>query len=280
MSLSATQRGIYGREFPPQKIPFQHLTHINYAFAKVDRQSGGVTLSDPWADVEIHFEGDRWDEQGKNLYGCFKAIYLMKKKNRQQPFRDVVDWRMVVLPATAPEAESYVQLLHELRHGLEQLALSKKRGRGQYQLTVAAPCGASNMSMLRIADMDRVLDFWNLMAYDFAGSWDPVANHQANLSGTESSNLPSVDKAVKHYLSHGVKASKLVVGMPLYGRAFADTSGPGSAYSGVGKGSWEDGIWDYKVLPQPGAQEFNRYDLGASFSYDPPVDIVPLCHKD
>jgi GH18 family chitinase len=46
-------RGIYGRKFPPQQIPFQHLTHINYAFANINKESGTVALSDTWADVEV-----------------------------------------------------------------------------------------------------------------------------------------------------------------------------------------------------------------------------------
>lgn len=76
------------------------------------------------------------------------------------------------------------------------------------------------------------------------------------------------------YLGAGVPPYKLVVGMPIYGRAFCDTDGPGAPYKGVGKGSWEDGMWDYKDLPQPGAQEFNDHRLGASWSYDPQKRIM------
>jgi chitinase len=46
------------------------------------------------------------------------------------------------------------------------------------------------------------------------------------------------------------------------------TTGPGEPFSGVGGGSWEQGVYDYRALPLPGSYMHRDEKLLASWSYD------------
>ncbi|KAF5348743.1 hypothetical protein D9758_006834 [Tetrapyrgos nigripes] len=293
--------GIYGRKFPPSKIPVNDLTHILYAFANINPSTGQVSLSDLWADQDIHYPGDSWnDPAGTNLYGNFKAIYNLKKANRHlKLLLSIGGWTyspsfhpVVVNPALRREfvqssvklledygldgldvdyeypqnddqARGYVDLLREMREALDQHARTKGANY-RFLLTIAAPCGPDNYKKLHLQAMDQYLDFWNLMAYDFAGSWDQVAGHQSNLFG----GPISVSTAVNHYISHRIHPNKLILGIPLYGRSFLQTEGPGKPFNGIGQGSWEKGVYDYRALPLPNSYVMRDEEMKASWGYD------------
>ncbi|RXW21290.1 hypothetical protein EST38_g4547 [Candolleomyces aberdarensis] len=292
--------GIYGRKFPPSLIPVDDLTHILYAFANVKPDSGEVFLSDLWSDQDIHYPGDSWNDVGTNLYGNFKAIYKLKEQNRHlKVLLSIGGWTyspsfhpIVVNPAARAkfvessvkiledygldgldvdyeypgneeQAAGYVELLRELREALDRHEHAKGHG-AHFALTIAAPCGPDHYRKLHVAEMDRYLDFWNLMAYDFSGSWDKIANHQANLYGQPISAAEAVD----FYISNGVRKDKIVLGIPLYGRSFANTQGPGTPFSGIGQGSWEAGVYDYRALPLPGSYTHRDEKNIASWTYN------------
>lgn len=46
------------------------------------------------------------------------------------------------------------------------------------------------------------------------------------------------------------------------------TSGPGTPFTGIGPGSWEKGVYDYRSLPRPGSYIMRDDKANASWGYD------------
>ncbi|EPE02674.1 n42 [Ophiostoma piceae UAMH 11346] len=306
-----TNWGIYGRNYTAQELPANKISYVLYAFAQFD-SSGTVSSSDSYADLQIHYPGDSWNDVGNNAYGCVKQLYLQKKANRNMrvllsiggwtysqdgKFAAAVDtaakrtnfaktavtlvkdWGFDGLdidweyPASATEADNFVALLQAIRAELDSYS-AQYANNYHFLLTVASPAGPVHYNNQRLGQMAAVLDFFNFMGYDYAGSgFSTYSGHQANLFpsiGNPNATPFSTDAAVADYIKAGVKPSQIVLGMPIYGRAFDATAGLGKSFSGGGTaGSWEVGIWDYKVLPRAGATELIDAEAGASYSYDP-----------
>ncbi|KAL9572196.1 hypothetical protein ACKAV7_003684 [Fusarium commune] len=319
--------GIYERDFQPQDLPASSITHVLYAFMNVQKD-GTVFTGDTYADLEKHYEGDSWLESDTdNAFGCVKQLFLLKKAHRNLKvllsiggwtwstnfattaasaasrstfaksavtllkdwgFDGIdIDWEY---PASDEDAANMVLLLQAVRNELDVYA-SKHAPGYHFQLTIAAPAGSSHYSKLRLADLGRIVDYINLMAYDYAGSWSSVAGHSANLFAN--TDIPqstpfNTDDAVKAYLDAGVPSHKLILGMPAYGRSFIGASGMGEPHSGVGLpnkalGSWEAGVWDYKALSKQGLEimydekaqaYYGKYQSGGGIcSYDTPETI-------
>lgn len=116
------------------------------------------------------------------------------------------------------------------------------------------------------------------MAYDFAGPWSPQSGHHAALHSTPNSPI-SCHSAVQYVLRQGVPSAQLLLGIPVYGRSFLGCSKPGKSYRACGG---EEGTFDFRDLPRPGAKEGVDEKVGGAFcvggdggfvSYDTPETV-------
>ena len=183
------------------------------------------------------------------------------------------------------DPRNFTLLLAEFRRQLDGL---DKR----YLLTVAAPAGHEDYSLLELNAIHPYLNYINLMAYDLHGTWENIANHSAALyanpaepAGTANRNI---DRAVTDYLAAGVPASKLVLGVPFYGHGWKGVPNVGNGLyqpaDGPAKASGESGTEAFRALKNlgypafrdPVAQAFWVYSpsAGVFWSYDDPAALL------
>ena len=275
--------------YPLADIPADKLTHVNYAFAKI-----GVDNRLTWnaaAAVEQVYPGDCSDPGCP--HGLFNQVTLLKKKQPHlrvilsvggwtdsgpfyemastEPSRQTfvescaaflktypqfdgidIDWEHPVVGGLQPgqprDAHNYVLLLAALRKAIGPDKL----------LTVAVSASPRGIEPLEYAEMATSLDWVSVMTYDFH-TGGTRAGFNAALYNHDDPTNPKLNlhDAAQAILAKGVPRSKLVAGVPFYGRGWrgVESSDVGS----TGTGSLQVG--GYKIitetfLKQPGYMRY------------------------
>ena len=103
--------------------------------------------------------------------------------------------------------------------------------------------------------LNQSTDFLNLMTYDMHGSWEAhQVDHHAPLYKRSFDTTNYIDYVVDYYISKGYPASKLNLGIPLYGRSWTLSStstallAPASGAGPVGPFTGEPGLLGYNEI--------------------------------
>lgn len=249
------------------------LDAVAYAFADINLFTGQAILSDPWADVR--HGGTWSDsnfaqlQEIKKKYTHIKIFFSIGGWTYREKFKDIVDAGKLDVfvrsciallshatvdgieytynrlfdgvdidwefddgdPGSRKYADAYLQLVQKLR---AEITRSKK----PYLLTVALQAGPAiynGRNAIAVKKVAALVNWINLMTYDFHGTWEVITDFAAPLYGHNVSDALSVDAAVKGFLNKGVPASKIVVGVSYEGKTYQKV--PAGKKNGLGQKS-------------------------------------------
>ncbi|XP_048212919.1 chitotriosidase-1 [Perognathus longimembris pacificus] len=249
--------------FMPSNVAPDLCTHLIYAFAGISDQHQISSME--WNDLSLYQELNSLKKMNPKLktllavggwsLGTQKFTNMVATAQNRKTFVDSairflrtngfdgldLDWEYPGSRGSpAVDKERFTALVQDLANAFQQEAPTS----GKERLLLSAAVSGNRGHMEAGYEVDRIaqsLDFINLMAYDFHGTWEKVTGHNSPLykrQGEQGVNAElNVDAAVQLWLQKGAPASKLVLGMPTYGRSFtlassdasvgAPASGPG-----------------------------------------------------
>ena len=255
---------IHAHNYHVTDIPAGQLSHVIYAFANVT--AAGDCISTNAHDDQVNFP-QLLDLKKKypqvlvliSVGGAtnstnFAAVSTAAttrvhfaqscvKFMKQHGFDGIdIDWEY----PGHKDSQNFTALLQELRCQLDVQGSADSR---HYLLTIAAPAGPGNFANLELALIHPLLDWINLMSYNFHPVSSRVTNFNAPLFAppdgptAAADRARNVDAAVKSYLAARVPADKIVVGVRFVATGW---EGVGPANNGLyqsdtgpAKGTWD-----------------------------------------
>ena len=238
----------------PGQVDARGLTRINYAFAKIAdgrmvagfatdagniAQLTSLRRENPSLRVLISVGG--WSGSGGfsdvALTEQSRAVFIQSVMDFLGRF-DLdgldVDWEY---PGQAgaghafrgEDKQNFTLLLKELRQRFDRETAKTHR---RLYLTIAAGASDEYLAHTEMAKVQRCVDAVNLMTYDYytAGADAVTGNHAPLFENPADPKKVSADASVRAFEKAGVPAAKILLGVPFYGRAWAEV---GSANHGL-----------------------------------------------
>ncbi|XP_063623048.1 acidic mammalian chitinase-like [Cydia splendana] len=281
-------------------LPTDLCTHIVYSFLLPNGTTGGIipptqttyegkgnyvadliALKEKNADLKIMAAIGGWNEGSTNFStvvnnDTLRATLVSNLYNYidSNGFDGLdVDWEYPAQRGGADtDKEQFVTFIKELKE-----AFAAK----SYVLTAAVAVTQANIDLsYNVTGLNEYLDYFNLMLYDFYGSWNTVTGVNAPLYAqlTDDADLNfNVNNSVNVWINNGATPSKLVLGMGAYGKTFNLTSlndtSTGAPVTGIAAGGpyvAEDGTYSYYEICEDqmnNAAEWNITEVEGNYVY-------------
>ncbi len=152
-------------------------------------------------------------------------------------------------------------------------------------VTAAVPGDVGKLAAADYAAAARSVDWLSAMTYDFFGTGGGTGPTAAHSALTAYPGIPrptaTAEATVRKLRDLGVPAGKVLLGVGFYGRGWTGVTAadPGSPATGPARGTYEEGLEDYRVLsrrcPPTGTVGGTSYALCGDqwWSYDTPDTI-------
>jgi len=139
---------------------------------------------------------------------------------------------------TPADKENFTKMLAAIKAALDMHTRSTGK---YYGLTAALPCNPDNIANIEVGKITSILTEFNLMSYDFHGSWDTVTGMNAPLYyqgyGNEEFNI---HRCVENYVALGVPRERINIGLPFYGRSFKFANKLNQEHGGNDLANWPE----------------------------------------
>jgi chitinase len=214
--------------YTAKQIPFKKLTHLIHVALVVDPAGNGDLEISPHA-IETTLI-PRAHRAGVRVLVCVQgpAIGFSKvaaspeaRSRFAQNVKDFIlkysydgvdmDWEVPESPA---EVANNVLLMQALRDALPS---------PRYLISMATPSEPGHWGVYDFAHLTPIVDFYNVMTYDFHGPWTDHAGHNSPLfsNNSDPGHDGSVDDSMNLYLNQlGVPPEKINLGTAFYGYEF------------------------------------------------------------
>jgi len=225
---------------PCDKIDFTSITHISIAFYLPSKNNFYEIEQCIKKIIKVSLEKNvriLISIGGGNKRETFHLKQIIKNKfNRSNFIKKIMDFICKNLidgididweyPESKIDSIKYIRFVKEFRIALDKIG--KNKFGENYYLSIACPPIEHYGKWFDIKNMQKYIDKFHIMTYDYYTNYSLIAGHNSPLFyGNNGKSKDYFEWTIKYWLiNKKMEKSKLLAGLPFYGRKFSNVKFP------------------------------------------------------